>query len=401
MNIHEYQAKKILADYGILIPEGKIAYTPHEAKEAASKVSRHGPWMLKAQIQSGARESGHFLGKRGKGGVRFIQRKRDILPEAEEMLGEILVTNQTGAKGRLVSRVYVEAFKNVYFKFYAGMVIHRISAKPTFLLASFVSGSKSILQRAEENPDTVLKLPIDIDKGISRSQVRSACIFLGLDEKSEPHLKKFINRLYKVFIEKDATMIEINPAGVNRRGQIFALDANMSFDDNAAYRHPEIRKIQDDYEEEDRALKAKKFGFKYNDFDRGNVGCIVNGDGIALAAMDLIKKNGFDTSCVLNVKGGVDKDKIAAGIKIIMTNPRVEGILINILGGFLRCNLIAEGIVDAASEVGANVPLVVRFEGTNKDDATDIIENSKLPIIIAHTMEESVDRLTLAMQEAE
>ena len=174
----------------------------------------------------------------------------------------------------------------------------------------------------------------------------------------------------------------------------------MSFDDNAAFRHPELLKLQDDYEEEDRALKAKKFGFKYNDFDNGNVGCIVNGDGITLAAMDMLKSNGVDMVCALNVKGGVDKDKIAAGIKIIMTNPRVEGILINILGGFLRCNLIAEGIVAAASEVGVNVPLVVRFEGTNKDEAMEILQNSKLPIIIAKTMEESVDMLTSAMKEA-
>ena len=402
MNIHEYQAKKILAQYGILIPEGKIAYTPLEAKNAAAEISARGPWMLKAQIQSGAREKGYFLEKRaGKdGGIRLIYHKRDILNQASQMLGATLVTTQTGPKGRVVSRIYVEAYKNVWTKFYIGLVIKRISATLTLLIAPFVSGSQNIVERAEQNPDAVLKIPVDLKKGVHKSQIRSACAFLGLSENYVTGLKKLVTGMLKAFVQTDASMIEINPAGVNRRGQIFALDAKMSFDDNAAFRHPELLKLQDDYEEEDRALKAKKFGFKYNDFDNGNVGCIVNGDGITLAAMDMLKSNGVDMVCALNVKGGVDKDKIAAGIKIIMTNPRVEGILINILGGFLRCNLIAEGIVAAASEVGVNVPLVVRFEGTNKDEAMEILQNSKLPIIIAKTMEESVDMLTSAMKEA-
>ena len=402
MNIHEYQAKKILAQYGILIPEGKIAYTPLEAKNAAAEISARGPWMLKAQIQSGAREKGHFLEKRaGKdGGIRLIYRKRDILNQASQMLGATLVTTQTGPKGRVVSRIYVEAYKNVWTKFYIGLVIKRISATLTLLIAPFVSGSQNIVERAEQNPDAVLKIPVDLKKGVHKSQIRSACAFFVLSENYVNGLKKLVTGMLKAFVQTDASMIEINPAGVNRRGQIFALDAKMSFDDNAAFRHPELLKLQDDYEEEDRALKAKKFGFKYNDFDNGNVGCIVNGDGITLAAMDMLKSNGVDMVCALNVKGGVDKDKIAAGIKIIMTNPRVEGILINILGGFLRCNLIAEGIVAAASEVGVNVPLVVRFEGTNKDEAMEILQNSKLPIIIAKTMEESVDMLTSAMKEA-
>ena len=402
MNVHEYQAKKILAQYGILIPEGKVAYTPLEAKNAAAEVSAHGPWMLKAQIQSGAREKGHFLEKRaGKdGGIRLVYRKRDILNQASQMLGSTLVTTQTGPKGRIVSRIYVEAYKNVWTKFYIGLVIKRISATLTLLVAPFVSGSQNIVERAEQNPDAVLKIPVDLKKGVHKIQIKSACSFLGLSENYVTALKKLVSGMLKAFIQTDATMIEINPAGVNRRGQIFALDAKMSFDDNAAFRHPELLKLQDDYEEEDRALNAKKFGFTYNNFGSGNVGCIVNGDGITLAAMDMLKSNGLEMVCALNVKGGVDKDKIAAGIKIIMTNPRVEGILINILGGFLRCNLIAEGIVAAASEVGVNVPLVVRFEGTNKDEAMEILQSSKLPIIIAKDMEESVDMLTSAMKEA-
>ena len=210
-----------------------------------------------------------------------------------------------------------------------------------------------------------------------------------------------LQKLYEAFVKFDASLLETNPVAVLRDGAIVALDAKMSFDNNALYRHKNISMLQDEYEEEDRELKAAKYGFQYSEFD-GNIGCIVNGDGIALAAMDLIRTKGNNgTACFLNVKGGVDKDKIAAGIKIIMTNPRVEGILINILGGFLRCNLIADGIVAAASEVGLNVPLVVRFEGTNKDEAKDILEHSKLPIIIAEDMEDSVDKLIEAMEESD
>ena len=195
-------------------------------------------------------------------------------------------------------------------------------------------------------------------------------------------------------------MIEINPVGVQKNGELIALDAKISFDDNALYRHADISRLQDDYEASDRELQAAKYRFNYSEFD-GSIGCIVNGDGIALAAMDMLRKKGVGTACFLNVKGGVDKDKIASGIKIIMTNPRVEGILINILGGFLRCNLIADGIIAAASEVGLNVPLVVRFEGTNKDEAKEILQKSKLPIIMAETMEEAVNLLVKAVEESD
>ncbi len=393
MNIHEYQAKKLLSKFGILIPNGKIAYTPHEAKRAANEVSARGPWMLKAQIQSGAREKGYFLEKSSgkKGGM--------LIPEAEQMLGATLVTPQTGPLGKPVSRIYVEAFQKVQQKFYAALIINRVQAELTLLVAKLDDG-RTITQVAAETPELILKLPLNLQKGVSIAQMREVRDFLGISEKSDKHLKSFVNGLHKAFIEYDASMIEINPFGVDYRGRIFALDAKMSFDDNAAYRHPDIVRLQDEYEEEDRALKARKYGFKYNDFDDSGVGCIVNGDGITLAAMDLIHEAKMGLACALNVKGGVDKDKIAAGIKIIMTNPKVEGILINILGGFLRCNLIADGIVEAASEVGLNVPLVVRFEGTNKDEAKDILLNSKLPLIIADDMEDSVDKLVSAVEAA-
>lgn len=401
MNIHEYQAKKILSRFGVVIPEGRIAYTPNEAKNAAISVFPRGPWMLKAQIQSGAREKGHFLeDTAGKGGgIRLIKRRRDLSPMAKQMLGATLCTPQTGPKGKPVGRIYVEAFVKVKKKFYAAMIIDRVIPALTLLICE--PDEKGILDVAVHHPDKILKLNLSLEKGARKTQIEKVRKFLNLPERSFPYLRNLISGMHKAFISCDATMIEINPAGVTRWGRIVALDAKMSFDNNALYRQPNIAVLQDEYESEEREIKAAKFGFKYSDFDGGSIGCIVNGDGIALAAMDLIRKNGMDTTCFLNVKGGVDKDKIAAGIKIIMTNPRVEGILINILGGFLRCNLLAEGIVSAASEVGLNVPLVVRFEGTNKEEATEILQTSKLPIIIADNMEDSVDKLIAAVKETD
>lgn len=400
MNIHEYQAKRIISQYGINIPKGRIAYTPLEAKKAAPSVSFRGPWMLKAQIQSGARNKGRFLEKRAgrRGGIRLVKRRREIADEAAKMLGATLVTEQTGPKGKLVSRIYVEAFNKVKKIFYAGLVIDRMDASITLLIADIKNREISALAVAE--PEQILRIKLDLLTGASPEQIQQVLEFLDLKPRSMRSLETFINGLHQAFVDYDATMIEVNPAGVDGKGNIIALDAKLSIDDNAMFRHKELVRLLDEYETEERELKANKNGFQYSSFD-GSIGCIVNGDGIALAAMDLIREKGEGTACFLNVKGGVDKDKIAAGIKIIMTNPRVEGILINVLGGFLRCNLLAEGIVAAASEVGLNVPLVVRFEGTNKEEAKEILEHSKLPLIIAEDMESSVDKLLEAMEAAD
>ncbi len=400
MNIHEYQAKKILSRYGIKIPKGGVAYTPHEAKRVAFRSTLRGPWMLKAQIQSGARNKGYFLEKKaGKGGgIRLIKSRRDIVTEAEKMLGSTLVTVQTGPKGKQVGRLYVEAFTKVNGIFYAGLAIDRLNAALTLLVAEVVN--YDISELAVRHPERILKIPLDLEGETTPEQVRRVMDFLKLPPRCAKNLEVFINGLHRAFIDNDAVMIEINPAGVTQGGEIVALDAKISFDDNALYRHQEILRLKDDYEASERELQAAKYRFNYSEFD-GSVGLIVNGDGIALAAMDLLRGKGIGTACFLNVKGGVDKDKIASGIKIIMTNPRVEGILINILGGFLRCNLIADGIISAASEVGLNVPLIVRFEGTNKDEAREILEKSRLPIIMAETMEDAVNKLSDAVEENE
>lgn len=399
MNIHEYQAKQILNRYGINIPKGSIAYTPAEAKRVAQKISPRGPWMLKAQIQSGARASGKFKEKSaGKlGGIRYITGRKDIFEEAEKMLGATLVTKQTGEKGKSVSKIYVEEHLAVKQTFYISFVIDRMVPCVTLLVAD---ETENIVDVVINKPEDILRLNLSLNAKISSEQIHQIMNFLKLDSEYYKNLKSFINGVYKAFIDLDATMIEINPVGIDTKGNLFALDAKISFDDNALYRHHEIAKLHDDYEYEDRVLKASKYGFQYREFGNGSIGCIVNGEGIALSIRDMLFNDSEKMDCFLNVKGGVDKDKISAGIKIIMTNPKVEGILINILGGFLRCNLVADGILAATSEVGLNVPLVVRFEGTNKDEAKDILRNSNLPILMADTVEEGVAKLLKAMEES-
>lgn len=400
MNIHEYQAKKILQSYGIKVPEGAIAYTPGEAKRGAQRVAPHGPWMMKAQIQSGARAGGHFLEKKAgrKGGIRLIKHRKDIFTEAEKMLGATLVTKQTGDKGKTVSKVYVEKYYNTKHMFYAGLIINRNIPCITLLITA---STTNMLELAVNEPEKILYTNLGLDDKITDEQIDKILSFLHLDKKYRSGLSDFINQMHKAFLELDAIMMEVNPVGIDEEDNLIALDAKISFDDNALYRHPDILQLHDDSEEDDSSLKAAQYGFGYYKLDGGSIGCIVNGDGVALSMADMINAYGEQMACFLNVKGGVDKDKISAGIKLIMTNPRVEGILINILGGFLRCNLVADGIIAAASEVGLNVPLVVRFEGTNKDEAKDILGSSGLPVTQAESMEEAVEKLVKIMQESD
>ena len=400
MNIHEYQAKKILQSYGIKVPEGAIAYTPGEAKRGAQRVAPHGPWMMKAQIQSGARADGHFLEKKAgrKGGIRLIKHRKDIFTEAEKMLGATLVTKQTGDKGKTVSKVYVEKYYNTKQMFYAGLIINRNIPCITLLITA---STTNMLELAVNEPEKILYTNLGLDDKITDEQIDKILSFLHLDKKYRSGLSDFINQMHKAFLELDAIMMEVNPVGIDEEDNLIALDAKISFDDNALYRHPDILQLHDDSEEDDSSLKAAKYGFGYYKLDGGSIGCIVNGDGVALSMADMINAYGEQMACFLNVKGGVDKDKISAGIKLIMTNPRVEGILINILGGFLRCNLVADGIIAAASEVGLNVPLVVRFEGTNKDEAKDILDSSGLPVTQAESMEEAVEKLVKIMRESD
>ncbi|MBQ9271421.1 MAG: succinate--CoA ligase subunit beta [Alphaproteobacteria bacterium] len=397
MNVHEYQAKKVLAQYGIAIPRGGIAYTPSEAKRVAQKLSSRGPWMLKAQIQAGARATGHFIDHDagGKGGIRQVTQISNIPYEASQMLNNRLVTEQTDNKGRLVTKVYVETCEDAKHLFYAGMVID--SSIPSIALLISDNTDKNIVQLAQQHKEKILRLDLQYNSGISDEQIYQILDFLSLDKTYLRSFHDFFGKLLFTFINLDAQMIEINPVGIMPEKKLIALDAKINFDDNALFRHPDIVLMHEDFEEETRHRKAKRCGFQYHEFS-GNIGCIVNGGGLALEAMDIIKSKGFETACSLNVKGGVDKDKIAAGIKIIMTNPRIEGIVINIIGGFLRCNLIADGILEAYQDVGLIVPLVVRFEGTNKDEAKSILEHSGLQVMFAENIEQAIEKLLAKME---
>ena len=396
MNIHEYQAKKILAQYGILVPPGGIAYTPSEAKRVAQKLSSRGPWMLKAQIQSGARATGHFIDHDagGKGGIRQVTQISNVLYEAAQMLNNTLVTEQTGDKGRLVTKVYVEKYEEVKHPFYAGMIID--SSVPCITLLISEVADENIVTLAQRR-EKILRLNLQQDSGISDEQIFQILDFLSLDKIYLQSFHDFFGKLLFTFINLDAQMIEINPVGVLPDKKLIALDAKIKFDNNAMFRHPDIVRIHEDFEEEKRHRRARLCGFQYHEFE-GNIGCIVNGEGLALEAMDIIQSKGYGTACSLNVKGGVDKDKIAAGIKIIMTNPRVEGMLINIIGGFLRCNLIADGILEASQDVGLTVPLIVRFEGTNKEEAKAILQQSNLAVVFADDINDAVEKLLAKME---
>ena len=399
MNIHEYQTKKLFKQYGLRIPCGVVAYTPNEAVIGAKKISEKGPWVVKAQIQAGSRDGGTFSDKRAgkKGGIRLSKTIDDVLNNADSMLENMLITNQTGNKGRLVSRVYIEEYVKTIRKFYISLVIDWVSAG-VFLLAIPVieknEDSKSLLL---DKSSDILKLNLGTQAEITKEQVDELVNFMG-EPFEHKELKSFINKLIKLFHDYDATLIELNPIGVNKKGEIWALDAKMCFDTNALHKHKDIVALADEAEIEERELIASKYGFQYKELNSG-IGIIVNGDGIAINMINEAKNIGLDTACFLNLKGGVDRDKITASIKLIMTNPKVDGIFINILGGFLRCNLIADGIIAVANDLGLNIPLVVRFEGTNKDDAKEILLNSKLPLQIVNDTTSGLCMLKKAIEE--
>ena len=275
------------------------------------------------------------------------------------------------------------------------MVIDSSLAAVTLLISDVTDDN--IVQLSQQNKDKILRINLEYNSGISDEQIYQILDFLSLDKSELRNFHDFFGKLLFTFINLDAKMIEINPVGILPDGKLIALDAKINFDDNALFRHPDIMMLHEDYEEDTRHRRAKQCGFQYHEFS-GNIGCIVNGEGLALEAMDIIKANGYDIACSLNVKGGVDKDKIAAGIKIIMTNPRIEGILINIIGGFLRCNLIADGILEVCEDVGLTVPMVIRFEGTNKDEAKAILEQSGLQITFADSASEAVEKLLAQME---
>jgi succinyl-CoA synthetase beta subunit len=397
MNIHEYQAKELLKHYGVAVPDGYVAWTPDEA--AAATVKLPGPvYVVKSQIHAGGRGAGHFADDpTGKGGVRLARSVDEVKAAAEAMVGHTLVTKQTGPHGRVVRRVYVEAGCDIARELYLSLLIDRVTGRVT--LVASVEGGMEIEEVAANHPDKILRIGIDPAAGISGFHARRLAYGLGLPGKQTAALGHFIPALYAAFIGLDCSVIEINPLVVTGAGEIVALDAKISFDDSALFRHPELGKLRDESEEDPKELEAAKYELNYVALD-GTIGCMVNGAGLAMATMDIIKLYGASPANFLDVGGGATKERVIAAFKIILSDPNVEGILVNIFGGIMRCDVIAEGLVSAAREVQLSVPLVVRLEGTNVALGKEILARANLPIISADNLADAAEKIVTAVREA-
>jgi succinyl-CoA synthetase beta subunit len=397
MNIHEYQAKSLLKKFGVAVPRGGVAYTPQEARKVAEELG--GPvWVVKSQIHAGGRGAGRFKDKQaGKGGVRVVKSLDEVAASAGEMLGHILVTKQTGAAGREVKRVYIEEGCDIKRELYLGMLIDRSTSRVTVMAST--EGGMEIEEVAAEHPDKILKVAIDPATGMEGFHARKLAFGLGLEGKQVQSAVKFMLAMYKVFTELDASIVEINPLVVTGDGQVIALDAKMNFDDNALFRHNEIEEMRDVSEENPTETEAAKHGLNYIKLD-GNIGCMVNGAGLAMATMDIIKLYGGDAANFLDVGGGATKERVTTAFKLILSDSNVEGILVNIFGGIMRCDVIAEGVVAAAREVSLHVPLVVRLEGTNVNLGKKILAQSGLAILSADNLADAAEKIVKAVKEA-
>ncbi len=397
MNIHEYQAKELLKSYGVAVLDGHVAWTGEEAAEAARKLP--GPvYVVKSQIHAGGRGAGHFKDDpEGKGGVRLAKSPEEVAAAAEAMLGNTLVTKQTGPAGRVVRRVYVEAGCDIKRELYLSLLVDR--AKSEIVIMASTEGGMEIEEVAEKHPEKILRVAVDPASGISGFHARRLGFGLGLDATQMKAFAKFVNAMYKAFVALDCAIVEINPLVVTGAGEVVALDAKVSFDDNALYRHPDLEKLRDEAEEDPKELEAAKHSLNYVALD-GSIGCMVNGAGLAMATMDIIKLYGAEPANFLDVGGGATKERVTAAFKISLSDPNVEGILVNIFGGIMRCDVIAEGVVAAAREVSLSVPLVVRLEGTNVQLGKDILSKSGLPIIAADNLADAAQKIVAAVKEA-
>ena len=397
MNIHEYQGKELLKAYGVTVLDGYVAWTPEEAVEAAKKLP--GPvYVVKSQIHAGGRGAGKFKdAPEGKGGVRLAKSLDEVKEAAAAMIGHTLITKQTGPTGRIVRRVYVEAGCDIKRELYLSLLIDR-SVSEIVIIAS-TEGGMEVEEVAAHSPEKILRAPIDPASGISSFHARKLAFGLGLEGKQVATFTKFVTAMYEAFVALDVAVIEINPLVVTGSGEIIALDAKVSFDDNALYRHAEIEKLRDESEEDPKELEATKHSLNYVALD-GSIGCMVNGAGLAMATMDIIKLYGAEPANFLDVGGGATKERVTAAFKIILSDPNVEGILVNIFGGIMRCDVIAEGVIAAAREVSLSVPLVVRLEGTNVQLGKDIMAKSGLPIISADNLADAAQKIVRAVKEA-
>ncbi len=397
MNIHEYQAKDLLREYGVAVLQGFVAWTPEEAALATEKLP--GPvYVVKSQIHAGGRGAGHFEhDPTGKGGVRLAKSSAEALEAASAMIGNVLITKQTGAAGRRVSRVYVEAGCDIKRELYLSLLVDRDTARVTIVAST--EGGMEIEQVAETQTEKIMRVAVDPAAGIWPFHARKLAYALGLEGKQVGSFTKFVLAMHKAFIDLDCAIIEVNPLVVTGAGDIVALDAKVSFDDNALYRHPDLEKLRDEAEEDPKELEAAKYSLNYIALD-GTIGCMVNGAGLAMATMDIIKLYGGSPANFLDVGGGATKERVTAAFKIILSDPNVEGILVNIFGGIMRCDVIAEGVIAAAREVSLGVPLVVRLEGTNVDLGKELLAKSGLPIVSADNLADAAEKVVRAVKEA-
>ncbi len=388
MNIHEYQGKALLAKFGVAVPRGGVAYTPEEAVEQAKKLD--GPvWVVKAQIHAGGRGKG--------GGVKVVKSVEEVRQAAEAMIGMNLVTHQTGPEGKEVRRVYVEEGCDIARELYLGMLVDRATGRVTLMAST--EGGVEIEEVAAKTPEKILIVAVDPVTGLQPFHARRLAFGLGLKGKQVGSAVKFLSGIYKAFTGLDAGLIEINPLVVTGDGELLALDAKMNFDENALFRHEEIEALRDESEENPVELEAGRLGLNYVKLD-GNIGCMVNGAGLAMATMDIIKLYGGEPANFLDVGGGATTDRVIQAFKIILSDPNVEAILVNIFGGIMRCDVIAEGVVAAAREVSLHVPLVVRLEGTNVELGKKILAESGLAIIAADNLADAAEKVVNAMREA-
>jgi succinyl-CoA synthetase beta subunit len=388
MNIHEYQAKQLMAKYGVAVPKGGVAYTPAEA-EAVAKDLDSKVWVVKAQIHAGGR------GKAG--GVKVVKSLADVKTEAKKMIGKVLVTPQTGPKGKEVKRIYIEEGCDIKRELYLGMLIDRGSSRVTVIAST--EGGMEIEEVAHKTPEKILKVQVDPATGLQPYHARKIAYGLGLEGKQVGSATKLIAALYNAVTGLDASLVEINPLVVTGAGDVIALDAKMNFDDNALFRHKDVAELRDEDEEDPTELEAARHELNYIKLD-GNIGCMVNGAGLAMATMDIIKLSGGSPANFLDVGGGATRERVTTAFKLILSDPNVEGILVNIFGGIMRCDVIAEGVVAAAREVSLNVPLVVRLAGTNVELGKKILEQSGLPITSADDLGDAAVKIVKAVKEA-
>ncbi len=396
MNIHEYQAKELLEKYNVTVPKGIAAMSVDEAVEAAKQLP--GPlYVVKSQIHAGGRGAGHFKNNpKGKGGVRLCKTIDDVKDAATAMMGQVLVTKQTGPEGKEVQRLYVTDGVDIEKEYYCSVVLDRSTSRVTFMVST--EGGMEIEEVAEHSPEKITHVAIDPVTGMMPFHARKLAFALGLEGAAVKSAVKFFLNLYKCFVDLDASIVEINPM-ILVNDEIMALDAKMNFDPNALFRQKHVADMRDETEEDERENQAHKYDLSYVALD-GNIGCMVNGAGLAMSTMDIIKLYGGEPANFLDVGGGATTEKVTAAFKIILSDPAVKGVLVNIFGGIMKCDVIAEGVIAAAKEVKLSVPLVVRLEGTNVEKGKEIMAKSGLPIISADSLGDAAQKVVDATKQA-